>query len=405
MRASVFVFCLGLLSVGAAQADSLNVRFIGGCTLPDYAGGVAVVGDHAYVADFNSGLRVISVADPSHPAEIGSLDTPGRALDVAVVGNHAYVADGAAGLRIVSVADPAHPVEVGYCDTPTYAQHVVALGGYAYVADNSSGLRVISVSDPAHPTEVGHCDVPGLAVGLDVEGGYAYVADYDSGLRVISIADPAHPVEVGSFDSTTSASGVDVRDGYAYTVDEDAGLWVISVADPMHPTRVKLVSQNLFFARDVAVVGGIAYVGAGTLRILSVADPANPAEVGFYRTSREVRGVAVAGGYIYATSRDSLLSVFQFYGGGVEETMSDERGTMNSLPTIVRGVLRLPAAASLKPQASSWLLDASGRKVLGLKPGANDVGGLVPGVYFVRDPGSRGRGFEDSRATKVVVAR
>jgi len=30
------------------------------------------------------------------------------------------------------------------------------------------------------------------------------------------------------------------------------------------------------------------------------------------------------------------------------------------------------------------LLDISGRKVLDLHPGANDVSGLCPGVYFVR---------------------
>jgi hypothetical protein len=31
------------------------------------------------------------------------------------------------------------------------------------------------------------------------------------------------------------------------------------------------------------------------------------------------------------------------------------------------------------------LLDASGRKVLDLKAGANSVQGLAPGVYFVRE--------------------
>jgi hypothetical protein len=33
----------------------------------------------------------------------------------------------------------------------------------------------------------------------------------------------------------------------------------------------------------------------------------------------------------------------------------------------------------------SRLLDATGRKVLDLLPGANDVRVLAPGVYFVRD--------------------
>jgi hypothetical protein len=51
---------------------------------------------------------------------------------------------------------------------------------------------------------------------------------------------------------------------------------------------------------------------------------------------------------------------------------------------VIRGVLYVPEASSHKPQAAS-LLDASGRKVLDLHPGANDVRALAPGVYFVRE--------------------
>ena len=51
--------------------------------------------------------------------------------------------------------------------------------------------------------------------------------------------------------------------------------------------------------------------------------------------------------------------------------------------SIVRGVLSLAEAPSHKPQAAS-LLDISGRKVMDLRLGANDVRALAPGVYFCR---------------------
>ncbi len=53
-------------------------------------------------------------------------------------------------------------------------------------------------------------------------------------------------------------------------------------------------------------------------------------------------------------------------------------------PTIVHGVLFLPGDTSCRPQAAS-LLDADGRRVMDLGPGANDVRALSPGVYFVRE--------------------
>jgi len=70
-------------------------------------------------------------------------------------------------------------------------------------------------------------------------------------------------------------------------------------------------------------------------------------------------------------------------GPGVEEAPNAEVRTTNPVPTIVRGVLLLSEAASRKPQAAS-LMDATGRKVIELEPGANDVSRLAPGVYFVR---------------------
>jgi len=70
-------------------------------------------------------------------------------------------------------------------------------------------------------------------------------------------------------------------------------------------------------------------------------------------------------------------------GTGIQEARNDERGTMNVGPTVVRGVLNLQAAIyDLKSEIA--LLDVSGRKVLDLNSGANDVSRLGPGVYFVR---------------------
>jgi hypothetical protein len=69
------------------------------------------------------------------------------------------------------------------------------------------------------------------------------------------------------------------------------------------------------------------------------------------------------------------------------------------LATVVRNALFLPR--SIDPSVPSCLLDIGGRKVLGLKPGANDVRELVPGVYFVRST----LDSRQWRMTKVVIAR
>ncbi|MDO9027212.1 MAG: hypothetical protein Q7U87_04955, partial [bacterium] len=79
------------------QADSLNVRTVGVYDTPGFAWAVAVSGNYAYVADGDSGLRIINISNPASPTETSCYDTPGCAYAVAVSGNYAYVADGDSG--------------------------------------------------------------------------------------------------------------------------------------------------------------------------------------------------------------------------------------------------------------------------------------------------------------------
>jgi YVTN family beta-propeller protein len=85
-----------------------------------------------------------------------------------------------------------------------------------------------------------------------------------------------------------------------------------------------------------------------------------------------------------ANDYSASVSVIRDSGGGVAETMNDERGTVNTSPTIVRGVLMV-GDSSQNTVHRAELFDIQGRKVLGLRPGANDVSRLAPGVYFARE--------------------
>ena len=83
--------------------------------------------------------------------------------------------------------------------------------------------------------------------------------------------------------------------------------------------------------------------------------------------------------------------------------------------TLLRGVLVLGAVGSRQNAGDrSELLDVSGRKVLDLHPGTNDVSRLSPGVYFVVTPSPSSSPPEGERVgvrrhpasvTKVVITR
>jgi hypothetical protein len=86
---------------------------------------------------------------------------------------------------------------------------------------------------------------------------------------------------------------------------------------------------------------------------------------------------------------------------GVEESPGVKARTANRGATIVRGMLCLPDGSSTS-SSPSWLLDIAGRMVIALRPGANDVSRLSPGVYFVR---AVGRELSAVSCQKVVLTR
>jgi len=161
------------------------------------------------------GLGIVRVLPGPPPTlqltPVGFLDTPGYPFGVAVARvagtPYAFVADGDSGLRIINVSNPALPVEVGFLNTIGWARGVVMtpVAGvpYAFVADGNAGLRIVNVSNPAAPVGTGFYDTPGWAesVAVGVVGvPYAFVADGSAGLRIINVAAPALPFEAGFYD-------------------------------------------------------------------------------------------------------------------------------------------------------------------------------------------------------------
>jgi hypothetical protein len=193
---------------------------------------------------------------------------------------------------------------------------------------------------------------------VTLAGAYAYVADGGYGLRVIDVSDPLQPKEAGFYDTPGDPFAVAIAGDYAYVADGGSGLRVIDVSDPAHPQ-----------------------------------------EVGYYRSTGSARGVAAAGSFAYVGDYDGGLQTVEFLGAGVEESRKPQATRSKPEPTIVRGELRIGNRGP-KTGDRAELLDISGRKVLDLHPGANDVRALAPGVYFVRAVGR-----EPSAVTKVILER
>ncbi|HTW90513.1 MAG TPA: hypothetical protein VMH22_02255 [bacterium] len=94
----------------------------------------------------------------------------------------------------------------------------------------------------------------------------------------------------------------------------------------------------------------------------------------------------------------------------VEEPVAGESARFGFAPTVVRGVLRpgdrgQETGDRMAPSDGGrcgQLLDATGRMVMELHPGVNDVSRLSPGVYFVREAQAQAQA---QAVRKVIITR
>lgn len=275
---------------------------------------------------------MIDIRDASNPKRVGFLGTSARG--VATFGDQAYIAAGEAGLLAIQ-ASPANPQRTGryeiamhnpWSQSGVAAVSVAVSQNQCALATLGAGMLLIDTSNVLNPQKLGHYDTPGwLAVRTALVGKYAYVLEsrqtgwtWESRLEAVDLSTPALPQRVGvqTIDGLTWASAFVVSGDFGFVAGSGSRQGVsrgrLEVFDRSNPARMQHVSgmDTGGGARDVAVIGGRAYVAdqANGLEILDVANAASPIRVGAYDTGGEASGIAVRGNFAYvADARLGLL--------------------------------------------------------------------------------------------------
>jgi hypothetical protein len=372
---------------GLAVIDIANVNApaLDTCLLQaDLAEDVSIDGDRAYVADYRAGLRILDVSVPSAPVELGAMDTATGTSTSTAAGRDSFAymgwADPPPFLRSVDVSDPNHPVMAGGCAVWDWPQDMVLRDSLLYVAQRVR-FQVINVARPRQPVLVGSCVLSGETGDMALVDTLAFLSG--PSLTVMNVSRPDNPQIVNTW--SHGVWGLDVVDTILYAVGQNAQFWTLNVADPASPRPLDSLHLPSYDGEDVVVVGTTAYVGERTIRVVDVSDPSNLRLCGAVSIPGWADRLLYERPYVYAACFDAGVCIFETTQVGIAEPKQGEGEQARKGVSVVRGVLFLPEATSRKPEAASWLLDVSGRKVLDLHPGANDVRALAPGVYFVRE--------------------
>jgi hypothetical protein len=313
----------------------------------------------------DAGVAVVDATDPAVPEEVARLLNPagtsvedvvaftarygplaGRdiaAAGIQVCGGSRYDESFFRGLMLWDVTDPAAPVELGRVSTGCCTrglhelefEHRDDLGEtYVYASvpasevpdelspsgtrdeEGRGDFRLINVTDPHQPDEVsdwgvvkdlGGPPVPGQGCDPDPifghsaepsgDGKLAFIAYWDSGFVALDVSDPTDPTFLGT---TTYAADED-GDGHSSMYDDD---------------------RRLLFTADedfCKTSGPGIEKGYGYMRVYDYSDPANPVQIGEYRTPNSL-GIGSQGSGDYTIHNNFMVGhemYISWYSDGV----------------------------------------------------------------------------------------
>jgi hypothetical protein len=265
------------------------------------AAGIQVCGGSRYDESFFRGLMLWDVTDPTDPEELGRVST-----GCCTRGLHELEFENRDDLGQTYV----------YASVPTseYPDDLSPSGRRDRLGRGD--FRLIDVTDPSKPSEVSDWGVvkdlggpPATGQGCDPDpiyghgaepsgdGRLAFVSYWDSGFIALDLADPTDPTFLGT---TTYAPDED-GDAHSAMYDDDRSL---------------LFSADEDFCKNS---GPDIETGYGYMRVYDYSDPADPVQIGEYRTPNSL-GLGSQGSGDYTIHNNFLVGTdvyISWYSDGV----------------------------------------------------------------------------------------
>jgi choice-of-anchor B domain-containing protein len=310
IRASCLIAMAVVLSSPAAGQTSRNMSLFGtlnpipvrysGCwgwTSPSGA-------EYALLGGFE-GTHIIAIDDSLNIHEVDFVDGQNSNWrEMTVIGDHAYVVTEGGGdlqgMQVIDLSPLPDSVRLATTYTQTFTRaHIIARDEYSaspivYVSGTSttSGVHFLDVSNPEVPVEIGLYDPPYYIHDAHVHGDLLFASALSVGLDIVDISDKSSPVMIGQIDHSSqfTHSAWTTEDlSHIVVTDEIDGLpsRIWNIEDLQNPVEVAQYSANLAsLVHNPYILGNLVFLSHNTegIRVVDIADPSLPVEVGFYDT-------------------------------------------------------------------------------------------------------------------------
>lgn len=304
---SLFLF----LALLVHAQESMNVDLFGIANRGDirYSGSwyyVDSLGAEYALIGARTGTAVYGIDQQDSIVELGFVPGPeSNWREITVVNDFAYVVtegmDSTTGMQVINLSFLPDTIilDTTYQETFTTGhiiqRDIYSDSAFVYVNGTSTteGVHILDVSDPNGIVEVGVYDPNYYIHDCFVKGNRLFAAAFhNSTIDVVDVNDKSNPVLITQIDDpggNTHSSWLTEDDNYLIVCDEQNGLAarIWNIADMDDIFEVATYSANLqSLVHNPYIRGDFAFFSHNTegLRVVDVADPTLPVEVGFYDT-------------------------------------------------------------------------------------------------------------------------
>jgi len=159
-----------------------------------YVQALDIEGNYLYIMDYKPfeaedtrGLYIFDISDPVNPVKISRYNGfVSKPYDIDVVGNFAYIADWDGGMEVIDVTFKQTPLARGYISLPDAAWSIDVQENQAFLACYiNGGVQVVNLADPDNLIIDGYYSRSGcFALGVRVDGNNIYLADGAAGFQI-----------------------------------------------------------------------------------------------------------------------------------------------------------------------------------------------------------------------------
>jgi choice-of-anchor B domain-containing protein len=304
--------CLLLLSTISGAQDALNVSLFGQYN----PGDGRASGSWSYVGADGTEYALLGAQTGTAVVEIGTNGSlterafipgpPSNWREITVVSDHAYVVtEGGAnphpGMQVIDLSGLPQDATLATTYNAQFNRgHIIQKDifeeqPYVFVCGTTttSGVHIIDVSDPVNPQQVGLYQ-PGYYIhDCHVRGDILFAAAfYEGTMDILDISDLANPVLLNRMPypgGNTHSMTTTLDMNYLFLCDEQDGLVarMYDISDLTEPVQVATYTANLqSLVHNPYIRGDFMFITHNTegLRVLDIADPEVPVEVGYFDT-------------------------------------------------------------------------------------------------------------------------